>query len=437
VQESSPDNLASLLRRLRRSQMMTQDQLAAKAQVARSTLVRWERGNHQPRIPELIAVLDVLNASPEERTEALTLISASRAIQSLRAEQHQPIEAGQDWMFSPETGDLLRVMRIRRGMTQEQVADSIGIRRVSLSRWETGDLIPSAERLNDLMVLLGALPAEKVALTRGVLAPSYLAASADDPFEAAVNHYEQVTKGGFDPVLEPLKDLEYLRLERTFANLSISHPAARQYLLNTYSHHAHWLSVQSRFHEAGKYADRVLEAVEAELPREPEWMRVIPISARAAAYGGGLRRVKRGASILESWLPSVQPPEFHAWILGDLSFYLAEEGNLQSAIEVASKSCRVAVRCENPYEISNRRTDLAEILLKTEQSGDAARATDLLPPILANHPQGRVREALLWAKALWLTEDRVEACKWLDRASQDSLAFNLDPGPVQELSQRF
>jgi transcriptional regulator with XRE-family HTH domain len=437
VQAPAAENLGTLLRESRRSQKMTQDELAGRAGVARSTLNRWERGTHQPRLPELTAVLDVLNAASELRTRALELISAPRAIQSLRAEQQVSTETESAWLFTPETGDLLRTLRLRRGMTQEQVADRMGIRRVNLSHWETGEQVPSSESLHELMILLGALPAEQAALTRGVLMPSYLMQKQENPLEAALAQYRHITAGGFDPNFEPLKDLEYLRLERRFTDLMPRYPTARQHLLNTYSYHAHWLSNQRRYSEAARYADRVLEAVREARPPEPEWKRVIMISARSAVYSGGRRRARRGTTILEHWLPLVETPEYKAWILGDMALYFAEEGELQCAIEAATRSCRVAIRCHNPFELWNRRTDLAEILLHTELPHDAMRATELLPTLLANHPEGRVREALLWAKALWLLEEKPEAQKWLEHAHKDVLTYNLDPTPVHTLAQRF
>jgi transcriptional regulator with XRE-family HTH domain len=443
-------SLGALLRQERRSRKLSQEQVALKAGVARATLNRWEQGAHLPRLPELNAVLDALDASPLFRTQALSLIHAPRAIHTLRAEQKAftqkvsvpeggPEETNSEnaWVFTPETGDLLRMMRLRRGMTQEYVADQVGVRRFSVSRWETGDLIPSDVHLDQVMLLLGALPEEKNALSQGILLPSQLNADTEKSFQAVHEHLIKILWEETDTRLEPLKDLEYLRLERAFADLIPYHPDARDYLVYTYSFHAQWLTTNKRYSEAAAYADRVIEAAHEQTFGIPDWQRSILTAALCAVYSSGRPRPERGVQMLQDWLPLVDEPEYEAWILSDMAKYQAQAGRIGPALETIARSCRVALRSDNPVELRMRRVDRAELLLQTEQPDDAQLALDLLPNDFVSIVGQRLREALCWSKGLLQVGEVREAKKWLERAETEVREHALDPTPIQELERLF
>jgi len=51
-------------------------------------------------------------------------------------------------------GRNIKLARVRRGMTQGQLADAVGIEGVTVSRIETGAQLPSLDRLNDLACCL-------------------------------------------------------------------------------------------------------------------------------------------------------------------------------------------------------------------------------------------------------------------------------------------
>jgi transcriptional regulator with XRE-family HTH domain len=388
-----------------------------------------------------------MDVSAAFRTQALTLIHAPRAIQTLRAENLPPPPpqsereedeaAAQDaWVFTPETGDLLRAMRLRRGLTQEQIADHLGVRRFSVSRWETGDLIPSQEHLNDLMGMLGALPDEQRALSQGILLPPRVTLETEKAFQTIKEHYNHVTRGEYDPRLEPLKDLEYLRLERAFADLIPHYPEARPLLLYTYGFHSQWLVARGRYKEAALYADRVIEAAhQEELPSE--WQRAIMTAAHCAVYSSGQPRPSRGIEMLLDWQPQVKDPVFEAWLLSDIAKYQAQDGRLRPALDTIARSCRVALRCENHIELRLRRVDRAELLMQTGQPNDAQLALDLLPPDVSPNPPQRLREELCWSKGLLQVGEVSEAQRRLDRAASEVRTYNLDGARVAELARHF
>ena len=440
--EQEAQSLGPWLREQRRAQHVSQEDAASKAGVARSTLNRWERGTHQPRLPELLAVLDVLKASPVLREQALSLLDAPRALRQLRDEREsgsaseQCAPSQEAWVFTPQTGDLLRALRLRAKQTQEQVAAKLGVRRNTLSGWEGSDLVPSGEHLDQLMILLAAHPAERAALSRGQLLPLRLD-EGDTSLEALAARIGQIAEGSYDARMEPLKDLEYLRLERALAQLTPRSLDARYQLANTYSWHAQWLAGKQRYREAAKYADRVIEAIHYEAMPEAQWQRAVLAAAKCAVYSGALPRPERGVEVLEQWLPLIDRPEFEGWVLSDMAFYLSHSGQVEAALTLATRACRVAQRCDNPSELRCRRVDRAEMLLQTGQPHEVQLALDLLPIDQAFYPVERVREALLWATGLLLVGEKAEAQGWLERAQVLVAEHHLEATTLNSLTQRF
>jgi transcriptional regulator with XRE-family HTH domain len=57
-------------------------------------------------------------------------------------------------------GDEIRVRRQRLGLSQQQVAEAVGVERVTISRWESGIRAPTRESLSRLLEIYGATDAE-------------------------------------------------------------------------------------------------------------------------------------------------------------------------------------------------------------------------------------------------------------------------------------
>ena len=58
--------------------------------------------------------------------------------------------------------ELLRTMRMRRGLSQKQLAEKRRVSQVAVSLWETGAKYPSLDRLYDLAAVLGCRVAQLV-----------------------------------------------------------------------------------------------------------------------------------------------------------------------------------------------------------------------------------------------------------------------------------
>lgn len=52
-----------------------------------------------------------------------------------------------NYLFYIRLGAALRIARKKKGMTQEQVADKLGVTKMAVSHWERGDRSMSAEDL--------------------------------------------------------------------------------------------------------------------------------------------------------------------------------------------------------------------------------------------------------------------------------------------------
>ncbi|HLV79400.1 MAG TPA: helix-turn-helix transcriptional regulator [Chthonomonadaceae bacterium] len=142
-------------------------QLARQAGLSKAALSQWEAGRRQPRVAELEAVLDVLEASPTQRARAFAGIAAPRAVRHLR---QKSVHGGLG--PPPTAGDLLQALRLRQGCTQAEAAARVGVNDSSVARWERGERLPSTEQMQALCYALGAREEELVALTRGEFARS-------------------------------------------------------------------------------------------------------------------------------------------------------------------------------------------------------------------------------------------------------------------------
>lgn len=70
-----------------------------------------------------------------------------------------------------EFGHVLRELRKRKNLSQQQVADALGIAKTNISRYETGIQLPELDKLETLSRLLGVTPSEFMAyIERGNVA---------------------------------------------------------------------------------------------------------------------------------------------------------------------------------------------------------------------------------------------------------------------------
>ena len=104
------------------------------------------------------------------------------------------------------SGDLIREARLRAGLTQRELARRAGTSQPAIARWESGAVVPSFERLRELVRACGL-----------ELAP-YLF-EYDDSYDSFIWRNLQMT---------PLDRLEHAEaLERQYAEIRRAGEAAR------------------------------------------------------------------------------------------------------------------------------------------------------------------------------------------------------------------
>lgn len=416
--------LGQLLRRLRTTHGWTLAQAAQASGISRVTLNRWEIGKHFPRLPELEALLTALNASPVQRRDALSFLSAPRA-QALVREDIARFAQESGLSAMPSGGDLLRAMRLRQGFSLEQVATHLGISTRTLRFWEKAEVWPSVAQLHVLCHYLGAEEPEIIALTCGRFASSV-------PAEPLTGHSVSSRRHAIGSRIYAgtSLDLDYLLLLTDSWRLAVKQTSERSHLAYIYSQYADTLAARGRFAEARQMSDRALELLPEKSPREAFWLYAGITSARVTVFLGTRPQPQRGIKILKEWLPVAKLPEFRAYILSDIAEYLMLDGgagNVAEAIRLSEQACELAGQSAlHPPHIEQviRKVDLAGVLLRAGRSAEAiAQLLPLRPEFGGGHH--RTNAALLEAEAYLNGGDDSRAGESLKVAQRDIERFQL------------
>ena len=148
--------IGETLRAARVRQGLSLGALALKAGVNKSTLSRWESGKTVPYAPELNRVMEALDLSPSARQKCRQSLDAPRALQIEHcAAQTAPVSSG----------ELLRALRVRSRVRQDEAAQAAGVTQSMVSRWEAGECWPEGDKLHALCFALGATGDEVLFLT--------------------------------------------------------------------------------------------------------------------------------------------------------------------------------------------------------------------------------------------------------------------------------
>lgn len=421
--------VSTTLRAMREARGWSLGRLARAAGVHASTLSRWESGARQPCVPELESVLDALQVSPEQRVTLMAALRPPRAARRL-----SQIVPAVGLPAPPATGDLLRALRQRSGLTQEQVAAAVGVSRTVLTRWERGERVPDAEERQALCFHLGAREAEIVAIT--------VAADRDpdepqaalpwpDRRDRLLQRLTAVNTGQFSGSDE----LYYLLLERDAWHAAVTHSEARQVLAGAYAHHAHFLGLNERWRDSRPIAERAMDLAGAPGGDLITFLRAVLVKASVLSHAGDFPGTTAALRLLRPVAAREDvPPEYSAWALSAMAECLGRAGFVDASIAASWQACRVARACANPMEAHLRRCNLGERLLDAGRPLEALRVApeppadhapvDRLPALLllarAHHASGNRREAEACLRhILELTEDPALR-RW--RARAESLA---------------
>lgn len=67
-----------------------------------------------------------------------------------------------------ELAELIYTRRKAKGLSQEQLAESLGVARQTVSKWETGETLPDVESLRKLAIVLGFSADEALGIPKPV-----------------------------------------------------------------------------------------------------------------------------------------------------------------------------------------------------------------------------------------------------------------------------
>lgn len=410
---SMSNELGLFLCQLRTARGWSLTQASEAAGVARATLHRWERGKFYPRLPELDAVLAVLEATPQQKRRAVALVDAPRAQTQVREDIHR---FGQMSGIGPipGRGDLLRALRLRQGLTLDTVASGIGVSTRTLRFWEKGEIWPTADKLHNLCILLKAHEQEIIALTCMTGSPTAAPAIPHDRLEVHLVSLIDRMDRAHDPLLE----LDFITMAEQAWRLAARKSSGRHLLAETYARYASFLSTRGRFTETAQIADRALELRPEKSSGEMFWLYAGIASATAAVYQGARPAPQRGIKILRQWLPAAHDPAFQAWIVATMAEYqvMADPtAYLSDAVDLADQACRIAQEA-TPIERFLRNLDKARILILARRPAEALELLEYLPGTVASD---RAAIALLLTEASRDVGAIAEAQYWLHQAFAD------------------
>lgn len=400
--------LGDYLQQLRQKRGVALSTLARSAQVSRASLYNWESRRNLPRIQELEALLEALKVSEAETIQALSLIDAPRAQKRL-----QEVQAEKACLPLPHAGALLRMLRIRRGLTQERMAVECRVRQSTVARWERGEMWPGNELLDTICQRLQAHSAERHALQAGLLPLSNpfspAGAKVDlDQLEAQLVALHQHLK---DPRYHPLGDLYYLTMEAQAASLAQRSESGQLLLARLLLQYAAYLGESCQPAEAGRMAERALDL----LPKSSDRWNA---QFLAAEMFWVVRKytLKEHAQLLKHWIDRPLPYSDRCWVLGQIANSLQEGGNMEAGLALSDRCRSIAVESGDTHSIQHQQNSYAENLLS---AGRAAEAAELFAPYNTMTPPARLRVKLRLAEAHFAAGNRSRAHDWL-------LAFHAD-----------
>jgi transcriptional regulator with XRE-family HTH domain len=412
--------LGDFLQTLRASRRLGLSAAAQAAGVHRSTLHRWEQGDTLPRLSELEALLSVLKADPNQKRQALLRLDAPRGKTQVREDivrigEHLGIGS------MPHGGDLLRALRMRRGLSLDEAASRIQITGGTLRRWEKMEVWPSLEQLHRLCYTLGAQEEEILALTVGRFAQIW-GDKENVTLESLQQRLEDISASRFALMQSQLIELSLLTLEAQLWALAARSAGGRRLLAQVYTLHAHILSDQERFAEMGQHADRALAIAPEKSTREEFWLRARIFSAHAESNRGSVSGNRRSIERFRQLLPFARTPDQESWILTSLGELLVEDGAIESGLFLIDQACRVAERCENPIYRRLHENDKARILLKIQRPAEALNIIATAPDDNVYFLTGQLLEQ---AEAYLDMGKPSEAHDHLDQAYHQIEAHNL------------
>jgi transcriptional regulator with XRE-family HTH domain len=387
-------HVGTLLWEMRTASGFSMGRLARRASVSKATLSQWESGTRKPRVAELDAVLEAMNANAAQRALVFARIEAPRAIRRLRQ------DVGHGLGPPPPVTELLRGLRLRRGWTQERVAAGLGVDRTTVVRWERGERLPSTEQIHTLCYLLGAHEEEVVALTTGRFR------------ESSVNDHRTLVGRAGSVLWDPptaTSHLQSLVLEHAAWECAARDERAVGSFATVLVYLAEFHKNAARWPDVGPRVRRILSLNQTGAVDPRTALRAVILRASDAVYSGHRPAPERGISLLHAWLDRSPGPIISGWMLSDIATYLALAGDVESATRVAQQAVELS-RASTRSDWLLRRVEYAGMLTRAGKPQDALEA---LPTLGDRHTYVRLHATFARVEAYLAMGDLDEAQVWL------------------------
>ena len=327
----------------------------------------------------------------------------------------------------PHGGDLLRAMRLRRGLSREDAAPCLGVSAATLRRWERTETWPSTEQMQRLCFALGAKQEEALALTCGPFSPaSPLPSTGNLTAKGLMERIERFARTLYEPPFG-LKDLELLTLQAAAWALAARGAASHCALSEVYALNSQFLSYRDRHRETAAAAERYFDIVprpSLERCGPTAWVsqRLEAISSRLAA--GGQAAPKRCLAELRRALPLARNTINESTALMIISEALQQQGLWEEALRAAAEAYQAAQRTLSEEKAAWVRGVMGIQLICSKRYAEGL-------PLLSTGGQGdwyRLVETSLWrTEALSGLGEREEAQRWLTQAQADLTRYEITP----------
>lgn len=425
--ESQPGTLGVYLSQLRVAKGVSVTELAKTMGVRRATVSEWLAGKRRPRLSDLLHLLDLLQITEAQRRRAVSLYQAPTTI-------FLPEAVAQVGEASPHGGDLLRALRMRRGWTQEQTAQAIGVTQSQVAKWERGMRWPDTGDLHNLCQRLNAREEELVALTIGGFRLG--SGHEDDPEvvcdpPTVAREFVALFDWPVTPEKVVLTDLRYLTLAAKAWRSAQYYPESACTLVDIYGTYAERLYLQRKHREAITMAQRALKLAR-KTPDSVNWPRALIRLADAHAMRADRESIKRGAALLDYWLPAFDPrqPEYTAWGLATRARLLSVLG-YQEAVPITREAMQIARRCDGTSEAEYRTLDYTETLLNL---GKPEEARDTLNALKTDMPA----TTLMQSEIYYALGDLTLSMEWLAHTKQSlNLYFPFNAHQIPYFNSRI
>ena len=333
---------------------------------------------------------------------------------------------------APLTGDLLRALRLRRRMTLEQIAASLGVTPRSVRRWEQSEAILPEERLDALCRLLRATPEERVALGQRQLT---LWVPGQDLSLDTLDAQLQGVSAALHQGERTLMDLQFLGIEARLWQQARRNLQARRLLARAYALHAEALEMWGQIGEIKSYSVRALDLLtETDMSDRGTLYKALRGQGASTIFAVHGRPHERAIAEYRRWLAFSDDMSWRTNLYRDMAGWASDAGQTDTALEWAALAVAEAERGGLLEERRLAQQIQRYILLMARRYPEALA---FLPTEEQDDPYQHYFEVMQCVYLFLGLGERAEASNWLNRAYAFCREFDRTTEAVDEAARLF